>query len=196
MPVLFVKEDTQFQNTGLKIVNQDAGGMAITSDRPISGIRIIPAPGKNMGIDPASISGIPIPLITKAALDTLVADANAVVTEINGIATADLVQGSTIAHSDPNRADNGDNFDLSEQDIGRADNRWITTMFAQPVTQFFVLEMPGGDGNADDDGWVVPLDIDCNRIGGSLWYYPADWSTFDIPGARNDRPVAGLVFTP
>lgn len=200
-PALFVAADTKFQDEGLKIMGQNAGGMAITPDRPIQGIQITPAPGKSMGIDPASVSGVPAPQISKAALDSLAADANAVAAEINGIATADLIQGTTVAHENVDRADNADNFDLSEQDAGRArdeagDRRWVTTTFAQPVTQFFVLEMTNSSGNPDDDGWCVPLDMDGNPIGGRLWYYPDDWSAFDIPGARSDRPVAGLVFTP
>jgi hypothetical protein len=197
----FTQSDFQFQDEGLKIAGQNAGGMAIEAKMPINGLLIIPLEGGTLGIDPASVSAVPAPQITKAAVATLVADANAVATEINGIATADLIVGATVAHENVERADNADNFDLSEQDAGRAmdeagDRRWVTTTFAQPVTQFFVLEMTNSSGNADDDGWVVPLDIDGNRIGGPLWYYPDDWSTFDIPGARNDRRVAGLVFTP
>ena len=191
-PVAFVAKDSQFQDEGLKIMTQTAGGFAITSGVPLGGLQIL----QQSGIDPACICGLPIAMITKAPLDTLVADANAVVESINGYATADLVQGFTIANSDPNRADNADNWDLSETDASRADNRWVTTMFDVPVTQFFVIEKPGGNGNPDDDGWVLPLDIDGNRIGGPLWYSPEDWSSFDIPNAKDGRPPAGQAFTP
>ena len=195
-PLAFVKQDSQFQDEGLKIMGQKAGGIAITSLIPLGGLQILPPVDGKTGIDPATICGLPVPLITKAPLDTLVADANAIVQSINGYATADLVQGSTIANSDPNRADNADNWDLSETDASRQDGRWITTTFDVPVTQFFVIEKPNGSSVPDDDGWVLPLDIDGNRIGGPLWYQPADWSTFDIPNAKDGRSPAGQAFTP
>lgn len=191
-PLAFVKQDSQFQDEGLKIMGQTAGGFAITSGVPLGGLQIL----EQSGIDPACICGVPIAMISKAPLDTLVADANAVVESINGYATADLVQGFTIANSDPNRADNADNWDLSETDASRQDGRWITTTFAVPVTQFFVIDKPDGSSNPDDDGWVLPLDIDGNRIGGPLWYQPSDWSSFDIPNAKDGRSPAGQAFTP
>lgn len=191
-PLAFVKQNSQFQDEGLKIMGQNAGGFAITSGIPLGGLQIL----EQSGIDPACICGLPIPMISKAPLESLTADANAVIESINGYATADLVQGFTIANSDPNRADNADNWDLSETDASRMDGRWIITTFDVPVTQFFVIEKPDGSSNPDDDGWVLPLDIDGNRIGGPLWYEPADWSTFDIPNARDGRSPAGQTFTP
>ncbi|MBL7186878.1 MAG: LamG domain-containing protein [Phycisphaerae bacterium] len=59
--VAFTAADFQLPDAGLKIVDQDAGGIAIESDVPISGLLILPPEGGVHGIDPASISAIPAP---------------------------------------------------------------------------------------------------------------------------------------
>ncbi|MHC4517254.1 MAG: hypothetical protein ACYTAS_01580 [Planctomycetota bacterium] len=56
-PATFAKSD--WLKPGVGINNQDAGAMAIESEVPISGIRILPPVDGNIGIDPASVSGIP-----------------------------------------------------------------------------------------------------------------------------------------
>ena len=60
-PLAFTKADFQFQDTGLKIQGQKAGGIAIVADVPINGLLILPPVDKLLGIDPASISAIPAP---------------------------------------------------------------------------------------------------------------------------------------
>ncbi|UCF17618.1 MAG: hypothetical protein JSW59_09180, partial [Phycisphaerales bacterium] len=57
----FTAADFQLPEAGLKIVNQDAGGIAITSDAPIGGLMILPPEGGVHSIDPASISAIAAP---------------------------------------------------------------------------------------------------------------------------------------
>jgi hypothetical protein len=59
--VAFTAADFQLPDAGLKIVNQNAGGVAIESTAPISGLRILPPEGKLHSIDPASISAIAAP---------------------------------------------------------------------------------------------------------------------------------------
>jgi hypothetical protein len=59
--VAFTAADFQLPDAGLKIVGQDAGGIAIQSDVPIGGFVILPSEGGVHSIDPASISAIPIP---------------------------------------------------------------------------------------------------------------------------------------
>ena len=56
--VAFTAADFQLPDTGLKIVNQNAGGIVIESDVPINGLMILPPEGKLHSIDPASISAI------------------------------------------------------------------------------------------------------------------------------------------
>jgi hypothetical protein len=53
----FAKSD--WFKPGIKISGQDAGAMVITAEVPIAGVTILPAQGANMGLDPASVSGLP-----------------------------------------------------------------------------------------------------------------------------------------
>jgi hypothetical protein len=57
--VAFIKADFQLPESGLKIVNQNAGGIAISASMPINGLMILPPEGALHSIDPASISAIP-----------------------------------------------------------------------------------------------------------------------------------------
>lgn len=59
--VAFTAADFQLPDAGLKIVGQDAGGIAIVSDTPIGGLLILPPEGGVHSIDPASISAIGAP---------------------------------------------------------------------------------------------------------------------------------------
>jgi len=59
--VAFTAADFQPPDAGLKIAGQDAGGIEIRSDVPISGLVILPPEGSVHSIDPASISAIPAP---------------------------------------------------------------------------------------------------------------------------------------
>jgi len=56
-PATFATGD--WHKPGIQINGQAAGAMVIESDVPISGIRILPPAGGNIGVDPASISGVP-----------------------------------------------------------------------------------------------------------------------------------------
>jgi hypothetical protein len=56
--VPFEATDFQLPEADLKIVNQNAGGVAIESDVPIGGLMILPPEGGIHSIDPASISAI------------------------------------------------------------------------------------------------------------------------------------------
>jgi hypothetical protein len=58
-PATFAASD--WHKPGIQINGQAAGAMVIESEVPISGIRILPPAGGNIGIDPASISGVPAP---------------------------------------------------------------------------------------------------------------------------------------
>ena len=59
--VAFTSEDFQLPDAGLQIVGQSAGGVAIESTAPISGLRILPPVDGVHSIDPASISAVPAP---------------------------------------------------------------------------------------------------------------------------------------
>ena len=191
-PVLFVAEDMQFQDSGLKIVNQNAGGMAITPDRPIYGICITPAPDEaNLQIDPASISGIPAPIITAVPVDDMtfgVDDANnAILTSINGINTNDLVLGVTTG--DPATAGVEDDFNL-ERNYGNDLDGLFLTMFNVPVTTIFIVEK---DGN--DDGLFRPVDAEGNPVGGYLPFSSAQFSSA-IEGVNgNGDNMSGTAIT-
>jgi len=190
----FTQSDFQFQDEGLKIVNQTAGGMAVEAKMPINGLLIIPLEGGTLGIDPASVSGIPAPIITASPLDSLVVDdpddddpeTPIVVTAINGISTDDLVLGVTAAN--PDNQERADNFNVdSDSDYARRDpDNFVTTMFAVPVTQIFVLEK---DGN--DDGWLQPLDADGFPVGGKLDFTSSVFSKTET----SQWTVGGMVIT-
>ncbi len=55
--VSFAKSD--WFKPGLKVSGQNAGGIAITAETPIYGIQILPPTDGNIGLDPASVSGVP-----------------------------------------------------------------------------------------------------------------------------------------
>ena len=53
----FAKSD--WYKPGFKVSGQAGGGLAITSEEPIYGIQVLPAVDANIGLDPASVSGVP-----------------------------------------------------------------------------------------------------------------------------------------
>jgi hypothetical protein len=53
----FAKSD--WFKPGIKISGQNAGAMVITAKVPIAGVTILPAEGAKIGLDPASVSGLP-----------------------------------------------------------------------------------------------------------------------------------------
>jgi len=55
----FTPADFRFQETGLLLNTQHAGGIAIVAEVPINGLLILPPPGGTNSIDPASVSAVP-----------------------------------------------------------------------------------------------------------------------------------------
>jgi hypothetical protein len=58
-PQMFAKSD--WFKPGIKISNQNAGAIVVQAEIPISVLRILPPAGGNMGLDPASVSAVPVP---------------------------------------------------------------------------------------------------------------------------------------
>ncbi len=56
--VAFTPDDFELPESGLKIVNQDAGGVAISASMPIDGLLILPPADELHTLDPASISAV------------------------------------------------------------------------------------------------------------------------------------------
>jgi hypothetical protein len=186
----FAAADFQFDKTGKKIVNQRAGGLVIESKKPMSGLLILPPTGGVLGIDPASISAIPAPLINVAPVQSLVAVADPntgkplTIVSLDGIDARALVLGASIGDK-PAAMDDFLLDNVYGGDIGGV----IMTVFAQPVTTIFVLEK---DGN--DSGTLRPLDAQGHPIGGKLNFSPAVQSkwTFTVAGSW---VVGGMVIT-
>jgi len=191
-PLAFVATDFQFDSTGKKrIVSQQAGGLVIQSKKPMSGLLILPPTGGVTGIDPASISAIPAPLIKVAPIQSLVAVADSntstplTAISINGIDVSGLILGVSIGEN----AARQDDFVLDNVysgDIGGM----ILTVFAKPVTTIFVLEK---DGN--DSGTLRPLDAQGKPIGGRLNFAPANQSKWTFPAVPGSWTVGGMAIT-
>jgi len=187
----FVATDFQFDSTGKKIVGQRAGGLVIESKKPMSGLLILPPAGGVIGIDPASISAIPAPLIKVAPIQSLVAAADPststplTVISINGIDVSGLILGVSIGEN----AARQDDFVLDNVYSGDIAGV-ILTAFAQPVTTIFVLEK---DGN--DSGTLRPLDAQGKPIGGRVNFAPADQSKWTFPAVPGSWTVGGMVIT-
>jgi hypothetical protein len=191
--VAFVATDFQYDTTGKKrIVGQQAGGVAIQSLKPMSGLLIFPPTGGVTGIDPASISAIPAPIITVAKVQSLVAtaDPNAgkplTIVSIDGIPVSDLILGTTIIGTKPEVIDD---FVLDNVYGGRINNQ-LVTIFAKPVITFFVMEKDG-----DDSGTLRPLDALGKPIGGKLNFSPATQSQWVFPEVPGSWKVAGMAIT-
>jgi hypothetical protein len=187
----FVATDFQFDSTGKKIVGQRAGGLVIESKKPMSGLLILPPAGGVIGIDPASISAIPAPIITVAKVQSLVAaaDPNAgkplTIVSIDGIPVSGLILGVSIGEN----AARQDDFVLDNVYSGDIDGM-ILTAFAQPVSTIFVLEK---DGN--DSGTLRPLDAQGLPIGGRINFAPADQSKWTFPAVPGSWTVGGMAIT-
>jgi hypothetical protein len=54
----FTGDDFRFQETGLLLNNQQAGGIAIVAEVPINGLLILPPVDRTNSIDPASVSAV------------------------------------------------------------------------------------------------------------------------------------------
>ncbi len=138
-------------------------------------------------------------------LDSLIATGNSgLVTSMNGIATSDLILGTTTFPNTPLHPEfppgNADNFDLSL--LGSADEQpSFDTRFAQGVTTIFLIE-----NNGNDAGIIQGLDADGNPVGSSIpfatsQYFKSIYKTANNQTAaglavQTDSPVFGVRVTP
>jgi dienelactone hydrolase len=191
--VAFVKNEDYLKTDYRFLLNQQASGIVFIPAEPIYGIKIISLDGANLGFDAISVSALPLqPKV--APMKSLVADANGIILNINGIYTSELVLGITTFPNPPRHDAHlphmADDFDLNNAASGD-DQPYIETLFGVPVTTVFMVE-----NNGNDSGYFQGLDADGNDSGPMAPFMKNEDSLKTDYRFLLNQQASGIVFKP